>query len=284
MIIVKIIGGIGNQLFQYAFAKALAQHNPDVFLDISDYRFYDDRQFDLACFHISLPIASEKQVAQFLPVAGRKAKIQRFFRDVFQKNYLYFQEKQGDFEENILKKYNENTYFDGYWQSYRYFEGINLKNDLTFKTKALEQNKIFIEKIQNSKSVSLHIRRGDYVNKADVNKIFRVLELDYYKKSIELISQKISPHFFVFSDDIDWAKEHLQTGFPQTFIDTQNPNFEDLRLMSLCKHHIIANSSFSWWGTWLNKNDNKIVLCPKKWYNENTLSNPYLIPDKWIKI
>jgi hypothetical protein len=135
-----------------------------------------------------------------------------------------------------------------------------------------KQNQNTLRQIIGTNSVSLHIRRGDYVSSAINQRIYGTCDLDYYERAIKIISTKVSdPIFYIFSDDIDWAKKHLQSEGQYIFVDWNNAetNYEDLRLMYHCKHNIIANSSFSWWGAWLNQNPHKLVIAPAKRFNND---------------
>ena len=136
-------------------------------------------------------------------------------------------------------------------------------------------------------AVSLHIRRGDYVSNPVTNNYHGTCSLAYYKKAVLLLKEKIeNPSFFIFSDDLLWARENLDFINDMTFIDLDKsiPDHEEMHLMSQCKHNIIANSSFSWWGAWLNENSDKIVIAPKKWFSDNTINTEDLIPAKWMRI
>ncbi len=149
------------------------------------------------------------------------------------------------------------------------------------------RNKDIGEMIQSFKSVSLHIRRGDYVSNKVTNQVHGVCDLNYYSHAISYIAERISnTHLFVFSDDPEWAKGNLKTEIPTFFVDNNraDKDYEDLKLMRQCKHNIIANSSFSWWGAWLNQNAGKIVIAPKKWFNDKSINTKDLIPEKWIRL
>jgi hypothetical protein len=144
-----------------------------------------------------------------------------------------------------------------------------------------------INEIMDTNSVSLHVRRGDYLINPRAKQLLVVCDAEYYLKSVEIMSSKVErPHFYIFSDDIKWAKENIIMPFKTTFVGENGPrkSYEDLRLMSLCKHNIIANSSFSWWGAWLNENPNKIVIAPKQWFRSSEKDTKDLIPESWLKI
>ena len=180
-------------------------------------------------------------------------------------------------------------YIEGYWQTEKYFKNIEhtIKKDFTFKTKPDKNNQSLLNQIKNCNAVAIHVRRGDYVKNPVANRILGVCNLDYYNKCINLIIRKINnPHFFIFSDDPKWTINNLNIDFPATYVshNGSDKGYEDLRLMSNCKHQIIANSSFSWWGAWLNNNPNKVVMAPKKWFNDLSINTEDLIPESWVKI
>ena len=138
-----------------------------------------------------------------------------------------------------------------------------------------------------SNSISLHVRRADYVTNPQANQFHGVSSMEYYNKAIHKIKSIISePHFFIFSDDITWAKQNMIIDCPTTFVSHNGPdkNYDDLRLMSFCKHHIIANSSFSWWGAWLAMNKNKVVIAPTRWFNSPDRNTKDVIPENWFSI
>ena len=185
--------------------------------------------------------------------------------------------------ENFIRS-NENIYLEGYWQSEKYFERIKdvIKNEFVFEKFSEEKNIFASNKIYATNSVAIHVRRGDYVK----NPLYSdICTLDYYKRAIKYITQHIdNPFFYIFSDDIHWCIENFNDLNQIEFIDWNNgkQSYRDMQLMSLCKHNIIANSTFSWWGAWLNKNPSKIVIAPKKILNSSNDAID-LITNSWIK-
>jgi hypothetical protein len=180
------------------------------------------------------------------------------------------------------------SYLVGYWQSEKYFRAIEstIRTDFFFAQPLSQRNQQILNEITNSQAVSLHIRRGDYVQDSKKLAFHGVCSLDYYREAIAFLSQRIkTPKFFIFSDDMTWVKNNLQIKFESCYVDhnTGLESYNDLRLMSQCKHNIIANSSFSWWGAWLNANSSKIVVAPKKWYaNQSDLNG--VCPASWVKL
>lgn len=271
-IIVRLYGGLGNQLFQYAAGRRLSVlHGTILKMDTSQLCLIG-RSYNLSPFSIQGNFATPQEVAA---LTGN--------------SISYFKEPSFDlsYKENILKT-RRDVYLEGYWQSERYFADISQLILREFRQKdPLDLNtQKSAEKIQQSESVSLHFRRGDYVENPKVRSLLGNLGMKYYEKCIQLVGERIEhPQFFVFSDDIDWVAENLHIGYPMTFV-THNgsKNYDDLRLMSMCKHNIVANSSFSWWGAWLNSNPGKLVLAPSRWFADPRFNTCDLVPNGWIKV
>lgn len=252
MIIVRIVGGLGNQMFQYAYAKALEQRGYAVKIDISKFKKYKlHGGYHLDKFKIDLEIATPLSV--FLSKLGLKKS--------FKERSLLFNTKFL----NLPKK----GYVKGYFQTEKYFADCRsvLLNQFTFKEKLSDSTINYLKEITIAKNAcSLHIRRGDYISDKKANSVHGTCDLEYYKSAIKHIKSKFKDaHFFIFSDDISWSKKNLKIN-NATYINHQTLPHEDIHLMSLCKHNITANSSFSWWGAWLNQQKNKIVIAPKQWF------------------
>jgi hypothetical protein len=200
----------------------------------------------------------------------------------------YVKEKHLHFDREILNL-TDGIYLHGYWPSEKYFTSIadSIRSELTVKSPLTGRDKEIAEQITSCDSVSVHIRRADYLPNTYTEQLLETCSLEYYLCSVERIARNVNkPHFFVFTDDKEWACENFQLPYPITFVDHNGPdkNYEDMRLMSLCKHNIIANSTFSWWGAWLNKNPYKMVFAPNKWFTEKARSSSKdLIPDSWIR-
>jgi len=287
------MGGLGNQLFQYAAAKRIAVvNNSPLKLDIAEYQENSSRQFQLNNFNIIAGIASPENLSYFYRYRGLNLKaislnfIQNFLP--YSKR-IYIKEPSFEFNPRVLTV-SKNAYLEGYWQSERYFKDIEdiIRQEFTLKKPLLSsKNPRIALEMKNYPSVSVHIRRKDYLT-PKLSKIFHVCPSEYYYSAIDSIKKRLkNPVFFVFADDINWAKESLAK-FPEkiVFVSDQNINkdYEELHLMSQCKHNIIANSSFSWWGAWLNKNPEKIVIAPKNWFKDNSKNTKDLIPEGWIKL
>jgi hypothetical protein len=291
MIIVKLMGGLGNQMFQYAAGRRLAlNHNTILKLDLSfllnrtPRENFTYRSYELGIFNIQAELASPSEINRFVPTGKNML---NYLKRKLKLNKLV-KESHFHFDEGGLSS-PDNSYLDGYWQSEKYFKEIEdiIRSDFTLKAKATNLNQELAKEIGSYNSVSLHIRRGDYVSNPETNNFHGSCSLGYYEKAIKKIADCIvEPHLFIFSDDPDWAKDNLIFEYPIKFVahNGSEKSYEDLRLMSLCKHNIIANSSFSWWGAWLNRNPEKIVIAPEKWFNDSSINTDDLIPDSWLRI
>jgi len=278
MVIVKIIGGLGNQMFQYAYAKTLEIQGYDVQIDSSAFKNYKLHNYGLDSYNIDINIFINNNL--FIKIFN-KLRLNR--------NKI-IKEKSLLFDENLLK-IKDGSYIEGYFQCEKYFlnirdeliESFIINSKLSIYTKQIEK-----EILKDKSSCSLHIRRGDYVSDEKSNNIHGVCSLDYYNKAIELMRNKfISISFYIFSDDIAWVKENLKVE-NAIYIDSEEkriPN-EDIYLMSLCTYNIIANSSFSWWGAWLNTNPNKMVIAPSRWFSDKSKEKESMdiIPSSWVRI
>lgn len=284
--VVKFNGGLGNQMFQWAFARALeAKTGIKNSFDMSFFEKKYARPFELGIFNVNVD-SVEDFAAKF-----KLMLIWKFRKNLNGKKFLginFYSEPHFEYDENLFKL-EPNTYIEGFFQSEKYFKSIEkeLREDFKFKSLTDEQNRQTIEKINSSNSVSLHIRRGDYIKKKRYQNLYATCSLDYYKRGVETISERFpNPKLFIFSDDIEWTEKNLKFPYECVFVSHNSGanSFEDMRLMSLCKHNVIANSSFSWWGAWLNKNPNKVVIAPKKWFNDNGINQADVIPSEWIKL
>ena len=285
MIIVKLNGGLGNQLFQYSLGRKLSLKNNDVFkLDLSDFTADNPRSYSLGEFNIIENFASDEDINK-IKKSGVWKLVDKL-KPYCKRSAIKY--KGYDFDPNILKL-SGNFYLDGYWQSEKYFQDIKniIRKEVTLKNPIENKYADLISQIKNTNSVSIHIRRGDYITNKKFSKVYNLLDEKYYQKAVKFIAEKISdPHFFIFSDNINWVKQNLNIPYLKTFVsgDNETKDYEELILMSLCQHNIIANSSFSWWGAWLNKNADKIVISPDKWFNDKIGNAKDLIPENWIKL
>ncbi|HAO65044.1 TPA: alpha-1,2-fucosyltransferase [Candidatus Taylorbacteria bacterium] len=285
MIISHLGGGLGNQIFQYAIGRKLSIKNNDTLkLDISAYTEKNPRAYGLAHFKIVENIATPEEIKRTKLPFGILSRLYRAFKARILKirNVRY--------KPRVLNK-TGNVYLSGFWQSEKYFSDIadTIRNDLTLKDRMASAASFAAEAIQKTPvSVSVHVRRTDYVS----DKYFVTCSPEYYQTAISRLSKQLPGgqadqiQLFIFSDDIEWVKQNMHFDYPITYISNPSiiQDYEELVLMSKCSHHIIANSSFSWWGAWLNPNPNKIVIAPSKWFNTNPSTYRDVVPYSWIKI
>ena len=284
---IKLQWWLGNQMFQYALGYALSkQYDEPIILDpfYLENRFFAAnwtfRNFELEVFGIKKTYAITNSISRTF-LHPRLIEMLRSWQ--FKGNYI--REVWGQYVHHFPK----NAYIDGWFNSYQYFESC--RDDIyaifQVKTSISSENQKVLDVIQKawSRAVSLHVRRGDYVTLASANKWHGVCSLGYYEASIEQMKEKLwDPVFFIFSDDIDWCKANIH--FPEWieshYIDHNgSAGHEDMRLMYSCAHHVIANSSFSWWGAYLWVNLERVVIAPKKWIQENDHSTDNLLPPSW---
>jgi hypothetical protein len=291
VVIIQLRGGLGNQLFQYAAARRLAYERDAILkLDISNFNIDKLREYKLNKFCVIQNIASDLETLQFRTnkVPFRLVRIIKKILFPYFKSNIYFEKARYKFEEKFLET-NNFVYLKGYFQNEMYFQPIEaiIRDEfcLSDTPSLFSQNVAKI--IETVNSVSLHIRRGDYATDSKIRSDRGLLPLSYYEKAVKYIVEKVAhPHFFVFSDDLSWVKENLHLQQPIYWVDVNNgqKDYEDLWLMSQCQHHIIANSSFSWWGAWLSHYPDKIVIAPKQWVLNTKVDTNDVIPKSWNRI
>ncbi len=279
-------------MFQYAAGRALSlERNASFHLDIAGFNGYElHHGFELSrVFVCPVEIASKTEICDILGwqnLPGIKRVLARPSMDIFRRNGFVVEPHYHFWLD--LKHIPKACYLYGYWQSERYFKAFEpvIRQDFIFKEPLDERNAELALEISNTPSVSLHVRRGDYVNDPKNSNVMDVCSLEYYREAINHIAKRIEhPVFYIFSDDISWVKKHLSMAFPCVYIDHNDglESYKDMQLMSLCQHHVIANSSFSWWGAWLNPDPEKIVVAPKHWFR-NGNNDSDLIPDAWVRL
>lgn len=285
MVIVKLKGGLGNQMFQYAAARQLSvMHNVELKLDLSflekNNTDYTKRYYELDKFNLNSTIANLEEVERLNKKSLKNILAGQYIKEL----------NLGPFR--IKPHTNSNCYVTGFWQSPTYFRDIEkiLKKEFEFNEPVHDSYFSNIKsKILDTNSVSLHFRRGDYVTNKKANFSHGVCSIEYYQKAINYIADRVNnPTLFVFSDDIRWVKRNFKNTLPTIFVEQKNESLHtDFQLMSICKHNIIANSSYSWWAAWLNSNSNKIVVAPRIWFR-NKWKQIFIakdfIPKQWIKL
>ncbi len=281
MIIMKMKGGLGNQMFEYALARRLSlEYNQHLVLDTFSYIRDRKRNFELDNYNVKY---------------DSKNGLKTFFYNILYKIYkenlnnkfkVSLEKKLFVFQDEIFQyKY---SYLNGYWQNPKYFESIRdiLLEDFRYKGELTEVEEQIIQTIQSQNSVAVHFRRDDYLNQENTS-FFEVQSLDYYSQAINHMKKKIPQAcFYVFSDDIDWCKNNLKEIDNVVFIDgtTSSSHHIDFLIMKSCKHFIIANSTFSWWAAWLSESENKQVIIPNKWFKDKEINDnsKVLVLEGWI--
>ena len=284
MVYVKIKGGLGNQMYQYAFAKAYGiRHKLPVVLDMDPIRHAVNRPYALQHFAVDTRIRDHSRGA-----------VNQFKNLFFYMSLLirgkYVLERQGGFRKNLLEKRRESVYFDGYWQSFRYFEAIRsqLLHDFALKEPLSTVSKQWAAQIQaQHDAIFIHVRRGDYVTVAKNRAMFLALPISYYQEAVQhIVAKHPQAVVFVFSNDMAWVKENLHFTTDTYYVEgnDEEHGYEDMYLMSLCRHHVIANSSFSWWGAWLSRQDGMTIAPSRTSVDTQQPDTSDFYPSDWEKI
>lgn len=293
------MGGLGNQMFQYAAANAVAKRNNTALkIDTTileenkknPHYIVTHRDLDLDIFSLNLELANENEIIYF---NGKKynnlaGKIYNRVIFRFRKKNLII-EKGRSFNESVLKL-GDNKCLVGAWQSEKYFSDTKeeTRKMFAFREPVMDVSASLIREIHNCDSICLNVRRGDYVTSPIYSKTLGALGVEYYCRGIRYFLNKISnPKVFVFSDDLEWCKNQLHLDVPMEIVGHQHAGKKFgnyLQLMKSCKYFVIPNSSFGWWGAWLSDNPGKEVVAPEKWYKDVSYQNKDLIPESWIKL
>ena len=290
MIIVKFKGGLGNQMFQYALYKKYMQLGKETYAEIS---FYDDRKvmplkLEEAFQGIKL---NTNMAAEYAMQLNQKADNRNILEKICQKVYPYKKNVQeiseGKFDSNVLKL--SNCFVEGFWQTEMYWDDIKEEVLQDFKFNLGNTSLSSINRFMKKNSfISIHIRGGDYLNEENQKLFGGVCSSAYYKSAIDYVQNKTGiSSLLVFTNDCEYSQSILQTikcdyYFAKNYLNEGTPDWVEMYLMSQCKHNIIANSSFSWWGAYLNRNSDKIIVAPQKWINGKTMKN--ICPNEWIRI
>lgn len=287
MIVFQAQGGLGNQLFQYATARRIAlQHQCPL---VVDHHWFNNprpgetpRRLELTRYPLQMRLANRNELARWAPLRSRWA---QYVKPLLPLKLI---REKGYGINRLVLNASAKTYLSGYWQSELYFNDIRdlLLTELSPIEPPSTEDAIVIAQIRQCESVSIHIRRGDYVTSSSASVYHGLCSIDYYHSAIDYIAKRVdNPTLFVFSDDPQWAEANLCSQHPTVYVKHNSPDnaFQDLRMMSLCKHHILANSSFSWWGAWLAQHPCGIVVAPSRWFAANH-PTPNLIPSRWVII
>lgn len=285
-VITKLQGGLGNQMFQYAVGRNLAlKLNCPLILDLTWFNGQVERTYKLDSFSINCEKITNNN-SNPSKVGEKFEKLKNKFRQK-KMGRRFFLEKKFSFDPNYLKL-TEPSYFEGYWQTEKYFKQFEeqIRKDFQLREVLTEGRQKTAELIKTKNSISVHIRRGDYVTNKSTNQHHGTCSANWYENMMERMTEYVTdPVFFVFSDDPDWSKSNLPSHWPTMFVEPNQDGCDeqDMALMSLCKNHIIANSSFSWWGAWLCKTENK-VIAPAHWFANESLDTSDIIPAQWEKL
>ena len=270
MIVIEMSGGLGNQMFQYALYKKFESLNKDVVMETSFFRSGQElREYELGIFSVKYRTITDKEAANIRGFGYQDSVFDKIRHKLIPQMYKVYVDKIGPFQPEIFEM--DNVYLSGYWQNENYFKDIKevICRDFSFSDKLMEQYKNICERLEKENSVSVHIRRGDYLTTENTRIHGNICTDKYYANAMKYIEERVeNPHFYVFTDDLEWAREKY-SGKNITVVDGNRnaSSYVDMFLMSRCKHNIVANSTFSWWAAWLNVNPDKLVLAPPKWLN-----------------
>ena len=286
------MGGLGNQMFQYAFGRCLAKRNDTILkLDLSFFSSQDInnknhvfRNYDLDIFNVQENFASVEEVTR-LSKRSKNIFLDKALNKLSGKKKSFILEPHFHFSSKVYNTSGD-IYLHGYWQSEKYFSEVKslIMSDFTFKEEMTCAAKNLQIKIKNSNSICVNVRRGDFITNSNLG--FK--GVDYFKQAESIINAEVSdPNYYIFSDEIEWCEENLKFNAPTFFVSHYyaGKKFQDyLRLMASCKHYIMPNSSFAWWAVWFNQDTDKIVIAPKTWFNDQALDTKDLVPAGWIRI
>jgi len=297
LIVVKLMGGLGNQMFQYAAGRSLSLRlGTELKMDRS---FLDGpqtgntpRSYELGGYCVREDFADSREVAE---LNGRKATrwqtaLLRLRQEAGLSRYRpnVLREKGSRFQPEFLTVSGD-VYMEGYWQSEKYFSGVSdvIRREFSIRLPLEGRDAELADALEREDSVSVHVRRGDYVQQPETMQFHGVCGEEYYRRCMDIVSQRIrNPHFVVFTDEPGLAREGFRTRHRVTFIDwdAPRPGSTDLELMCRCRHHVLANSSFSWWGAWLGTSPGNIVLAPARWFNNPEMDTRDLLPVSWERV
>ena len=285
MIVVEASGGLGNQMFQYALYKKLESMNKDVAIDTSFFHSKQDlRELEIGVFGVQYRSISDKEVAYIRGYGYQDTildKLKYKLKPSKMKIYTDIIEK---YQPEILNM--DNVYLSGYWQCEKYFSDIRgiILNEFTFPLEMRKKTEELCKKMEKENSISVHIRRSDYLTEQNAKIYGNICTEIYYENAVAYMDKHIeNPCYYVFTDDLQWAREYFKED-RFVIVDEYRgkDSYVDMYLMSRCKHNIIANSSFSWWGAWLNQNPEKKVLAPKRWFHNH--DEEEIVCENWIRI
>lgn len=286
MVIVEVMGGLGNQMFQYALYRQLQCMGKTVKLDLSFYHTKQKlRKFELDAFCVSYDVATKEEICRLRGYTVDASRLERALtKKIYRKANVYKENLDEGFQSVIFEL--DDVYLSGYWQNEKYFQSIReqLLKDFYFPSECNRQASELLSQIQSRCSVSIHVRRGDYLESANSRVYSGICTMKYYWNAVSYMKEHLqTPYFYVFTDDPKWAKGEFNR---EDMLVVEHipgkPDYIDMFLMSRCKAHVIANSTFSWWGAWLDEKEDKLVISPSKWLNNHEVNNA--VCDWFIKM
>lgn len=291
MITVRLKGGMGNQMFQYAFGRRLAKElDTDLQLDLTSLldRSKGDfvyRDYDLPIFRVRDKFMHSPRLLRTL-YRPRKRFVYKLIDKAVKRGRPHIKEEQFHFEPSFVNTPVANALYEGWFQSYRYFEGVEdeLRSDFRFVHPILPESEELLARIVGSNAVCLNVRRTDFLKVDNLN----TTNLDYFLRGAQRMAESTdAPHFFIFSDDVAWCRENIILDYPTEVVGHEHKGIKFgnyLQLMIACQHYIIPNSSFAWWATWLNEKPDKLVVAPNNWFADQSIDTSDLVPEDWIRL
>jgi len=292
MVTVRLKGGMGNQMFQYAFGQGMAsrlgtelQIDLSLLLDRARGKDHVYRDFDLTIFKLQPKFAANPNWLRVL-YKSKSSKIGKLTRNWVARGQQYVKEPHFHVDNALIQQPSDNTLYEGWWQSQKYFEHVadNIQQSFEFVDEILPESQSLLKSIQSVNSICLNVRRTDFLKTSNLN----TTNKDYFINAAHEMAQQVeAPHFFIFSDDVEWCAANLVLPYATTVVSHAHKGRKFgnyMQLMKACKHFIIPNSSYAWWAVWLNENDDKKVIAPKKWFNDSTYNTTDLVPKDWIRM
>ncbi|MEO0732773.1 MAG: alpha-1,2-fucosyltransferase [Bacteroidota bacterium] len=291
MVIIRLKGGMGNQLFQYALGRQLAhQLGIELRLEVTNLLYRNKgkdfvyRDYDLGVFNVREAFLLRPELIR--PVMNLRLRpLAQLMRKIGARNYPVVTEAYFHYDPSILTEAQENVIYEGWFQSPKYFVGVEdqIREEFTFSRPVLPESRALLGRIQASNAVCLNVRRTDFLTTDVLNATNRA----YFLRAADLLGRQLSePRFFVFSDDVAWCRENITLDYPTEFVDHAHKGWKFgnyLRLMQACRHFIIPNSSFAWWAAWLNTGADKVVVAPENWFTDPTINTSDLVPETWLR-
>ena len=292
MIIIRLKGGMGNQMFQYALGRNLAKKlNTELRFDLSSLldrsrgKDFVYRDFDLDIFQLQAQFVTSPALLRNI-YRFKSSGITKLVRGRINRGRRHVKEKNFHFQAAFLEQAVDESIYEGWFQSYRYFEGIEeeVRKAFSFRKLVLPESMALLEQIQSTNSICLNVRRTDFLKVDNLN----TTNLAYFEKAAAYVTERVNQaHFFVFSDDIEWCRNNIRLDHPVHIVDHSHKGYKFgnyLQLMKACRHFIIPNSSFAWWASWLNQNPDKIVVAPKNWFKDPDIDTTNVTPPGWLRL